>query len=74
MTDAGLCHANWYVIYPVALLPRLERDSLDYSEPERFIRDHCCRETEDCSPRRCYLLEGPLPAAHIASCEVPSRI
>jgi hypothetical protein len=38
------------------------------------IRNHCCRETEDCSPRCCYLLEGPLPAAHIASCELPSRI
>jgi len=31
------------------------------------IRSHCCRETEDCSPRCCYLLEGPLPAAHITS-------
>ena len=38
MTDAGWCHANWYVIYPVALLPRLERDSFDYSEPERSNR------------------------------------
>jgi hypothetical protein len=37
------------------------------------IRNHCCRETEDCSPRRCYLLEGPLPAAHIAGCELSSR-
>jgi hypothetical protein len=37
------------------------------------IRNHCCRETGDCSPRRCYLLEGPLPAAHIAGCELPSR-
>jgi hypothetical protein len=38
------------------------------------IRNHCCCETEDCSPRHCYLLEGPLPEPHIASCELPSRI
>lgn len=37
------------------------------------IRNHCCHETEDCSPRHCYLLEGPLPAAHIAGCELRSR-
>lgn len=29
------CTAQWYVIYPVALLPRLERGSFDYSEQER---------------------------------------
>jgi hypothetical protein len=214
MTDAEWCHAMWYVIYPVALLPRLERDSFDYAESERsnrcmrrgmplwerlgrqlvplrpqdccyyhgvdwrrvggeavriarefpltaqmppwwpeddsdeaeqaydrawqphddirglagacdlperereavqellspatalwlhhpgrssslgyqngrhrahalmsagvrwipIIRDHCCRETEDCSPRHCYLLEGPLPAVHIAGCKLQSRI
>jgi hypothetical protein len=45
MTDAEWCHASWYVIYPVALLPHLERDSF----------------------------EGPLPAAHIAGCELSSR-
>ena len=38
MTDAECCDANWYVIYPVALLPHLERDSFDYSEPERSNR------------------------------------
>jgi len=37
------------------------------------IRNHCCREIEDCSSRLCYLLEGPLPAAHIAGCELSSR-
>jgi hypothetical protein len=215
MTDAEWCHANWYVIYPVALLPRLERDSFDYAEPQRsnrcmrpgmplwerlgrqvvpmrsrdccyyhsvdwrrvaaearriarevplaaqpppsplfseddsdeseqayerawqphhdvrnlaaacglperereaveellspataiwlhhlagssslvyqngrhraqalmsagvrcvpVIRNHCCRETQDCSPPHCYLLEGPLPAAHIAGCDLQSR-
>src|SRR5205823_2695538 len=30
------------------------------------IRNHCCLEIEDCSPRFCYLLEGPLSSAHIA--------
>ncbi len=35
MTDAEWCHASWYVIYPVALLPHLERDSFGYAEPER---------------------------------------
>jgi hypothetical protein len=212
MTDTEWCHANWYVIYPVAMLPHLERDSFDYSEtgrsnrcmwrgmplwerlgrqvvrrrprdccyyhgvdwrrvafearriahqvplaaqlppwwpeddsgeaekayehawqphrdardlaaacdlPERereavwelldpataiwlhhagsssldyqngrhrahalmsagvrwvpVIRHHCCRETQDCSPPRCYLHEGPLPAAHTAGCDLPSR-
>ena len=212
MMDAEWCHANWYVIYPVALLPRLERDSFDYAETQRsnrcmqqgdalwerlgrqvvrmqprdccyyhcvdwrrvaaeavkiarevplaaqmppwwaeddsdaaerayerawqphdeardlaavcdlpehereavqellvrrrpyaappgassplayqngrhrahalmsagvrwvpVIRNHCCRETEDCSPRRCYLLEDPLSAAHITGCELSSR-
>jgi hypothetical protein len=212
MTDAEWCHANWYVIHPVALLPQLERDSFDYAEPQRsnncmrrgmplwerlgrqairmrprdccyyhgvdwrtvaaeavriaravplaaqmppwwaeddsdeaeqayerawqphhqaddlaaacdlpereceavqellapataiwlhhlagspsldyqngrhraqalmsagvrwvpVIRNHCCHEAQDCSPRHCYLLEGPLPAAHAASCELPS--
>ena len=38
------------------------------------IRDHCCCPgTEDCSPRHCYQLEGPLPAAHITDCDVASR-
>lgn len=37
------------------------------------IRNHCCRETVDCSPRLCYLREGSLPAAHIPSCELSSR-
>jgi hypothetical protein len=212
MADAEWCHANWYVIYPVALLPHLERDSFDYAEPQRsnncmrrgmplwerlgrqvvrkrpldccyyhsvewrtvaaeavriaravplaaqmppwwadddgdeaeqayerawqphddardlaaacglperereavrellapataiwlrhlagsssldyqngrhraqalisagvrwvpVIRNHCCHEAQDCSPRHCHLLEGPLPAAHVASCELPS--
>lgn len=30
MMDAEWCPANCYVIYPVALPPRLERDSFDY--------------------------------------------
>jgi GNAT superfamily N-acetyltransferase len=29
------CTAQWYVIYPVALLPRLERGSFKYSEAQR---------------------------------------
>jgi hypothetical protein len=37
------------------------------------IRDHCCYETQDCSPRYCYLRRSPLPAAHIAGCELPLR-
>ena len=36
------------------------------------IRNHCCRETEDCSPRRCYVREGPLPAAHMRGCDLAS--
>jgi hypothetical protein len=38
------------------------------------IRDHCCHQTQDCSPRRCYLREGPLPAAHIGGCDLASQI
>jgi hypothetical protein len=38
MTDAEWCPANWYVIYPVALLPHLERDSFDYAETKRSNR------------------------------------
>ena len=41
MADAEWCHANWYVIYPVALLPHLERDSFDYAEPQRS--NNCMR-------------------------------
>jgi hypothetical protein len=37
------------------------------------IRDHCCDATQDCSPRRCYLHEGPLAAAQIAYCDLASR-
>jgi hypothetical protein len=29
------CSAQWYVIYPVAFLPRLERGSFNYSEAKR---------------------------------------
>jgi hypothetical protein len=35
MTDSEWCPANWYAIYPVALLPPLERDSFHYTEAER---------------------------------------
>jgi hypothetical protein len=38
MTDPEWCHANWYVIYPVALLPHLEWNSFNYSEAERSNR------------------------------------
>ena len=41
MTDAEWCPANWYVIFPVALLPRLERDSFDYAETE--LSNRCMR-------------------------------
>lgn len=37
------------------------------------IRSHCCQPTGDCSPRYCYLHEGPLPAAHLPSCDLSSR-
>lgn len=37
------------------------------------IRGHCCQPTGDCSPRYCYLHEGPLPTAHIASCDMSCR-
>jgi hypothetical protein len=42
MADAEWCQANWYVIYPVALLPRLERDSFDYAETDRS-NNRCMR-------------------------------
>ena len=35
MTEAEWCYASWYVIYPVALLPHLERGSFSYAERER---------------------------------------
>jgi hypothetical protein len=38
-----------------------------------IIRNHCCRETQDCSPRYCYVHEAPLPAIHIEGCDLPSR-
>ena len=41
MTDAEWCHANWYVIHPVALLPQLERDSFDNADPQRS--NNCMR-------------------------------
>jgi hypothetical protein len=33
--DVEWCHASWYVLYPVARLPHLSRDSFHYSESER---------------------------------------
>jgi len=38
MPDDDWCHASWYVIYPVARLPHLARDSFRYSEAARSNR------------------------------------
>lgn len=36
------------------------------------IRDHCCSEAQDCSPRYCHVQGSPLSAEHIAGCELNS--
>jgi hypothetical protein len=55
------CPAYWYVIYPVALLPQLER-SFAYTEAKRSnacmqhgmpIRERLCRQIVRRGPREC---------------------
>lgn len=61
------CEATWYVIYPVALLPRLEPGSLDRSESQRSpgcmrrgmpLRERLGRQVVRRRPRDCCYYHG----------------